>query len=68
MDAVDLDTPMSTLRNLASLSKEKENNNNHVMYNPILAPINLNGAEQFEHDPVSQGILTMEEAQHAFDM
>lgn len=68
MDSVDLDTPMSTLRNLVSLTKEKESPPQDNLYNPIPAPLTREERANFEQDPVAQGILTMEEAQHTFDM
>ncbi|KAF4633609.1 hypothetical protein G7Y89_g4508 [Cudoniella acicularis] len=68
MDAVDLDTPMSTLRNLATLSKEKEASSPTMPYHPILPSFSREELANFEQDPVAQGILTMEEAQHAFDI
>lgn len=71
MDTVNLEAPMSTLRNLASLSKEKEKKDSvawNMTYNPILPLVDQNKRERLELDPVALGILTMEEAQHAFDM
>lgn len=68
MDAVDLDTPMSTLRNIASLSKDIVSESHSMTYNPIFPSITKEERQAFEHDPVSQGLLTMEEAQEAFNM
>lgn len=68
MDAVDLDTPMSTLRNIASLSKETVPEFEHMTYDPIFPMITREERQAFEQDPVAQGLLTMEEAQEAFDM
>lgn len=71
MDTVNLEAPMSTLRNLASLSKEKEEKDSgawNMTYNPILPLVDQNKRERLEQDPIALGILTMEEAQHAFDM
>lgn len=68
MDAVDLDTPMTTLRNIVSLSKESVTSSPNMTYDPIFPMISREERQAFEHDPVAQGILTMEEAQQAFDM
>lgn len=68
MDSVDLDTPMSTLRNLVSLTKEKESPPQDNLYNSAPAPLTREERVNFEQDPVAQGILTMEEAQHTFDI
>jgi hypothetical protein len=68
MDAVDLDTPMSTLRNIASMSKEAIPKSYNMTYDPIFPVITREERQAFEQDPVAQGLLTMEEAQEAFDM
>lgn len=68
MDAVDLDTPMSTLRNIASLSKDTFSGSHGMIYDPIFPTITKEEQQAFEQDPVSQGLLTMEESQEAFDM
>jgi hypothetical protein len=68
MDAVDLDTPMSTLRNIASLSKDTIPESYTMTYDPIFPIITREERQAFEQDPVAQGLLTMEEAQEAFDM
>jgi hypothetical protein len=68
MDAVDLDTPMSTLRNIASLSKDTIQESYTMTYDPIFPIITREERQAFEQDPVAQGLLTMEEAQEAFDM
>jgi hypothetical protein len=72
MDALNLDTPMSTLRNLASLSKESISEESYVAsrmtYDPIFPILTRKECQRFEQDPVAQGILSLEEAQQAFDM
>lgn len=67
MDVVDLDTPMSTLQNLKTLSRENTEARS-MTYNPILPVLSRKDIQKFEQDPVVQGIMTLEEAQQAFDM
>ncbi|CZR61477.1 uncharacterized protein PAC_11373 [Phialocephala subalpina] len=67
MDAVDLDTPMSTLRNLKTLSKESTEARS-MTYDPILPVLSRKDIQTFEQDPIVQGIMTLEEAQQAFDI
>ncbi|TVY84479.1 hypothetical protein LSUE1_G000773 [Lachnellula suecica] len=59
---------MSTLRNLASLSKKNTGLSWSMTYDPIFPIITKEERQAFQQDPVSQGILTMEEAQVAFDI
>ncbi|TVY41295.1 hypothetical protein LOCC1_G004267, partial [Lachnellula occidentalis] len=68
MDAVDLDTPMSTLRNIASLSNDNVSASRNMAYDPIFPMIGRQERRASVFDPVTQGILTMEEAQQAFDI
>ncbi|KUJ19134.1 uncharacterized protein LY89DRAFT_683068 [Mollisia scopiformis] len=71
MDAVDLDTPMSTLRNLKTLSKERTEESaaaRSMTYDPILPVLSRKDIQSFEQDPIVQGIMTLEEAQQAFDI
>ncbi|TVY35694.1 putative transcriptional regulatory protein [Lachnellula subtilissima] len=68
MDAVDLDTPMSTLRNIASLSKENVSASRSMTYDPIFPMIGRQERRASVFDPVTQGIFTMEEAQQSFDI
>lgn len=70
MDAVSLDTPMSTLRNLATLSEESASAtmpSGTTLYESPPA-MTRKQIHDFEQDPVIQGIITPEEAQQAFDM
>lgn len=67
MDAVDLDTPMSTLRNLKTLSKESTEARS-MTYDPILPVLSRKDIRTSEQDPIVQGIMTLEEAQQAFDI
>jgi hypothetical protein len=71
MGAVDLDTPMSTLRNLKTLSKESIEAMaaaRIMTYDPILPVLSRKDIQTFEQDPIVQEIMTLEEAQQAFDM
>lgn len=68
MDAVDLDTPMSTLRNIASLSKDNVSASRNMTYDPIFPMIGRQERRASVFDPVTQGIFTMEDAQQSFDM
>jgi hypothetical protein len=71
MDAVNLDTPMSTLRNIATLSKEGSEavrSTDSMTYDPILPLLTWKEYQSFGQDPVAHGILTNDEAQDLFDM
>jgi len=68
MDAVGLDTPMSTLRNLSSLSKDTSILSQNMAYNPILPLLARKECQSFDHDPIIRGVLNEEEAQEAFDL
>jgi hypothetical protein len=71
IDAVNLDTPMSTLRNIATLSKEGSEavrSTDSMTYDPILPLLTWKEYQSFGQDPVAHGILTNEEAQDLFDM
>ncbi|PQE31226.1 C6 transcription factor protein [Rutstroemia sp. NJR-2017a WRK4] len=69
--AVNLDTPMSTLRNIATLSKEGSEavrSTDSMTYDPILPLLTWKEYQSFGQDPVAHGILTNEEAQDLFDI
>ncbi|TVY89300.1 hypothetical protein LAWI1_G001076, partial [Lachnellula willkommii] len=68
MDAVDLDTPMSTLRNIASLSKDNVLASRNMTYDPIFPIIGRQERRASVSNPVTQGILTIEDAQQSFDI
>ncbi|PQE14239.1 C6 finger domain protein [Rutstroemia sp. NJR-2017a BVV2] len=71
MDAVNLDTPMSTLRNIATLSKEGSEavrSTDSMAYDPILPLLTWKEYQSFGQDPVAHGLSLYTTTERLTDM